>query len=395
MTLTLFTSVASVLNDMVQRSDLIARASRAPDGVADNMSVESLEARQATERALVNEGRAAIEADIAVLRARLAETKVEHKARDGAPAARRRPVPAAGIGCRRAVGAARAATGLATASSVGASWRGRTTRFARNRRAARCRPNPSAGHPPPPRPTRRPRAAPRGRRRRTGCAAATARGPASRGAGRARRGRAGRRRAVPARGGSARSPVRWTRGASIAAASGRPSSMSRTSTPSSAERIRSLPPVPSAVREPSGLLHQRGRHHRSHARAGRQGGAVGRTQVLLAEHVVQGHAPPGHDGARSRAVRRGHRGEPAVGVDDRDVRRPRRHLARPAAGRSVASARASATIAHGTGPPGRTPSVSQSRQGATTIDPPTDGGGFVQTVLPARSIASGSRSVGR
>lgn len=80
MTLTLFTSVAAVLNDMVQRSDLIARASRSPDGVADNMSVESLEARQATERALVNEGRAAIEADIAVLRARLAETKVEVRA---------------------------------------------------------------------------------------------------------------------------------------------------------------------------------------------------------------------------------------------------------------------------------------------------------------------------
>lgn len=80
MTLTLFTSIASVLNDMVQRSDLIARASRSPDGIADSMSVESLEARQATERALVNEGRAAIEADIAVLRARLAATKVEYKA---------------------------------------------------------------------------------------------------------------------------------------------------------------------------------------------------------------------------------------------------------------------------------------------------------------------------
>lgn len=80
MTLTLFTSIASVLNDMVQRSDLIARASRSPDGTVDTMSVESLEARQATERALVNEGRAAIEADIAVLRARLAETKVEYKA---------------------------------------------------------------------------------------------------------------------------------------------------------------------------------------------------------------------------------------------------------------------------------------------------------------------------
>lgn len=80
MTLTLFRSVSYVLNDMVQRSDLIARASRSPDGVADDMSVESLEARQATERALVNEGRAAIEADIAVLRARLAETKVEYRA---------------------------------------------------------------------------------------------------------------------------------------------------------------------------------------------------------------------------------------------------------------------------------------------------------------------------
>jgi hypothetical protein len=80
MTLTLFRSVASVLNDMVQRSDLIARASRSPDGVVDDLSVELLEARQATERALVNEGRAAIEADIAVLWARLAETKVEFRA---------------------------------------------------------------------------------------------------------------------------------------------------------------------------------------------------------------------------------------------------------------------------------------------------------------------------
>jgi hypothetical protein len=80
MTLTLFRGVASVLNDMVQRSDLIARASRSPDGAVDDLSVESLEARQATERALVNEGRAAIEADIAVLRARLAETKVEYRA---------------------------------------------------------------------------------------------------------------------------------------------------------------------------------------------------------------------------------------------------------------------------------------------------------------------------
>lgn len=59
MTLTLFTSIASVLNDMVQRSDLIARASRSPDGTVETMSVESLEAWQATERALVNEGRAA------------------------------------------------------------------------------------------------------------------------------------------------------------------------------------------------------------------------------------------------------------------------------------------------------------------------------------------------
>jgi hypothetical protein len=79
-TLTLFRGVACVINDMVLRSDLIARASRSPDGMVDNMSVELLEARQATERALVNEGRAAIEADVAVLRARLAETRVEDTA---------------------------------------------------------------------------------------------------------------------------------------------------------------------------------------------------------------------------------------------------------------------------------------------------------------------------
>ena len=68
---------------MVQRSDLIARASRSPDGVADNMSVESLEARQATERALVNEARAAIEADIAALagQARRDEGRVPRRRR--------------------------------------------------------------------------------------------------------------------------------------------------------------------------------------------------------------------------------------------------------------------------------------------------------------------------
>ena len=81
MTLTLFASVARVVADMVQRADRIATLTLTPDPVGhEHGSLEALRARQVTEQALVNEGMAAIEADIAALRSRLAETRVEHRA---------------------------------------------------------------------------------------------------------------------------------------------------------------------------------------------------------------------------------------------------------------------------------------------------------------------------
>ena len=83
MTLTLFASVSRVVADMVQRADRIATLALTPDPVGqEHGSLEALRARQVTEQALVNEGMAAIEADIAALRSRLAETRVEHRADD-------------------------------------------------------------------------------------------------------------------------------------------------------------------------------------------------------------------------------------------------------------------------------------------------------------------------
>lgn len=81
MTLTLFTSVAHVIADMVQRADRIATLSMTPDPVGhERGSLEALEARQVTEQALVNEGQAAIAADIAVLRSKIADARVEYRA---------------------------------------------------------------------------------------------------------------------------------------------------------------------------------------------------------------------------------------------------------------------------------------------------------------------------
>lgn len=82
-TLTLFASVARVVADMVQRADRIATLAMTPDPVGHEQgSLEALRARQVTEQALVNEGMAAIEADIAALRSRLADSRVEHRADD-------------------------------------------------------------------------------------------------------------------------------------------------------------------------------------------------------------------------------------------------------------------------------------------------------------------------
>lgn len=81
MTLSLFASVSRVVADMVLRADRIATLSMTPDPVGyEDGSLEALRARQVTEQALVREAMAAIEADIAVLRSRLADTRVEHRA---------------------------------------------------------------------------------------------------------------------------------------------------------------------------------------------------------------------------------------------------------------------------------------------------------------------------
>lgn len=81
LTLTLFTSIARVIGDMVARGEHIARLTKVPDPVgAEGTSLESLQARQYTEQALVNEGQAALAEDIALLRAKLAEARVDHRA---------------------------------------------------------------------------------------------------------------------------------------------------------------------------------------------------------------------------------------------------------------------------------------------------------------------------
>jgi hypothetical protein len=81
MSLTLFQRVAAVITDTVQRGEHIAGITmKAEPDIAELASLEALEARQYTERALIDEGLASLEADIAVLRATLAESRAEHRA---------------------------------------------------------------------------------------------------------------------------------------------------------------------------------------------------------------------------------------------------------------------------------------------------------------------------
>jgi hypothetical protein len=81
MSLTLFQRVAAVITDSVLRGEHIAAITmKSEPDLAELASLESLEARQFTERALIDEGLAALEADIAQLRACLAESRAEHRA---------------------------------------------------------------------------------------------------------------------------------------------------------------------------------------------------------------------------------------------------------------------------------------------------------------------------
>jgi hypothetical protein len=80
-TLALFNRVSAVIGDMVQRGERIATMSKSPEHLhTERAGLAALEARQATEQALVEEGRAALAADIAALRAMLADARAEHRA---------------------------------------------------------------------------------------------------------------------------------------------------------------------------------------------------------------------------------------------------------------------------------------------------------------------------
>ena len=81
MTLTLFATVSRVIADMVARGEHIARLTMSADPMAqDHGTLEALSARQVTEQALVHEGQAAIAADIALLRSKLADARVQYRA---------------------------------------------------------------------------------------------------------------------------------------------------------------------------------------------------------------------------------------------------------------------------------------------------------------------------
>lgn len=78
--LALFSRVTAVISDMVHRGERIAALSMAPEhATTERAGLAALEARQATEEALVEEGRAAIAADIAGLRALLADARAEYR----------------------------------------------------------------------------------------------------------------------------------------------------------------------------------------------------------------------------------------------------------------------------------------------------------------------------
>lgn len=80
-TLTMFSSVAHVIRDMVERGERIALLAKTPDPLgSDSGTLESLRARQFTEQVLVTQAEEAIAADIAVLQSKLAESRAEVRA---------------------------------------------------------------------------------------------------------------------------------------------------------------------------------------------------------------------------------------------------------------------------------------------------------------------------
>jgi hypothetical protein len=78
--LTLFSSIARVVADMVVRGERIATLSKSGQHVgAEEGSLEALRARQVTEQALVNEGLAAISEEIARMRLQFADSTTEQR----------------------------------------------------------------------------------------------------------------------------------------------------------------------------------------------------------------------------------------------------------------------------------------------------------------------------
>ena len=95
--LALFSRVTAVISDMVHRGERIAALSMAPEhATTEQAGLAALEARQATEHALVEEGQAAIGSDIAAMRAMIAEARAEYRAETARQLQDVTPFPQAG-----------------------------------------------------------------------------------------------------------------------------------------------------------------------------------------------------------------------------------------------------------------------------------------------------------
>jgi hypothetical protein len=96
-TLSLFARVTAVLHDMVQRGERIAALSMAPEHAqTERAGLAALEARQATEHALVEEALAALAADVAGLRSTLADARADYRAETARQLLDVAPYPQAG-----------------------------------------------------------------------------------------------------------------------------------------------------------------------------------------------------------------------------------------------------------------------------------------------------------
>ncbi len=174
-----------------------------------------------------------------------------------------------------------------------------------------------------------------------------------------------------------------------------PSSITRMIVCRIAERIRFEPALPSTSSGAPSRSDDGRRHHARQPPARRVAVEAERVEILLAEHVVQVHAGAGHDDARARPVRAGHRARPALAVEHRDVGgRPERRAARqePLDELRVVESLEELGRALGLRPLHRVHDLRDARAGRARASssasawasriPPADGGGFVTTSRP-------------